>query len=197
MIFGFGKGLSQFCENCGFYLSSHRIYTIKNNSMKRQKLAKVIMLAVMTCPFIAANAQNAPKEEYAEITFQETTHNFGLFDVEHGNQSCYFVFTNTGNKELLILSATASCGCTVPTYPKTAILPGEKDSIKVEYNGTSKRPGVFKKSINLVTNAKLETCYLYIMGEMVEKLVEDRVAKPVGEKQAEAKPVEATSSVVK
>lgn len=124
-----------------------------------------------------AGPKTQKEEKYPEITFTKTTHDFGLFDVAHGNQSCWFVFTNTGNKELLILSATASCGCTEPEYPKTAIMPGMKDSIKVNYNGATRRVGVFRKTIALTTNCKINSSYLYITGEMVNKLVEERVKK--------------------
>ena len=100
---------------------------------------------------------------------------FGLFDKEHGDKVCWFVFTNTGNKELLILSANSTCGCTVPEYPKNAIQPGQKDSIKVSYNGSTRRVGKMKKTIALTTNCKVNSCYLYIMGEMVDELVADRI----------------------
>ena len=70
----------------------------------------------------------------------------------------------------MILSATASCGCTEPEFPKVLIAPGASDTIKVTYDGTTRRPGVFRKVITLKTNAKVNTAYLYITGEMVEKM---------------------------
>lgn len=138
--------------------------------MKKMNLLMAVLL--LAC-FSQASAQ---EEKYAELTFEETTHNFGLFDVAHGDQTCWFVFKNTGNKELVITSATASCGCTEPEFPKTAVLPGMKDSIKVTYKGSTRRPGVFRKSIAIMSNAKVNSAYLYITGEMVEKLVEERLA---------------------
>lgn len=138
------------------------------------KNLKYLFAALMLIGIQPAFAQS---EEYAEMTFEETTHNFGLFDIEHGDQTCWFVFKNTGNKPLVIESATASCGCTEPTYPKTAVLPGMKDSIMVSYKGSTRRPGVFRKSISILSNAKINSAYLYITGEMVEKLVEERVVK--------------------
>ena len=132
------------------------------------------MLSAMTVPAFTANIDEA-EEKYPEITFEKTTHDFGLFDRAHGDQTCWFVFTNTGNKELLILSANSTCGCTVPDYPKTAILPGMKDSIKVTYNGSTRRVGKIKKTRALTTNCEVNSAYLYITGEMVEQLVADRV----------------------
>ena len=142
--------------------------------MRKTKYLLFAMLAAMTVPAFTANIDEA-EEKYPAITFEKTTHDFGLFDRAHGDQTCWFVFTNTGNKELLILSANSTCGCTVPDYPKTAILPGMKDSIKVTYNGSTRRVGKLKKTIALTTNCEVNSAYLYITGEMVEQLVADRV----------------------
>lgn len=144
------------------------------------------MVAMMLTTSYSAMAQTQEKQqsEGPEMTYTETTHNFGLFDKEHGVQSCYFVYQNTGKKNLQILSVLGSCGCTVPTYSKTELLPGMKDSIKVTYDGTDKRPGVFRKYVVVRTNGTPETAYLYITGEMVEKLVPGRPTDIEGIKQA-------------
>lgn len=152
--------------------------------MKKTGVSSLVMaLAALLLPGNMYAGEDNAEEAQPKITFKETTHNFGLFDVEHGNQVCWFKFTNTGNKELVILSATASCGCTEPTYPQTPILPGQSDSIKVEYNGATRRPGVFRKTIILMTNTPEKSAYLYITGEMVEKLVEERLEKPEADKE--------------
>lgn len=135
--------------------------------MKRIILSAIALLIVST---LSLNAQSESNTKEPEMTFEKTTHNFGLFDVENGLQKCNFIFKNTGKKDLVILSATASCGCTEPEYPKVLIAPGASDTIKVTYDGTTRRPGVFRKVITLKTNAKVNTTYLYITGEMVEKL---------------------------
>ena len=57
----------------------------------------------------------------AEIKFEKTTHNFGAFSENNPKVTCKFKFTNTGNGPLVIHQAIASCGCTVPQYPKEPI----------------------------------------------------------------------------
>lgn len=143
--------------------------------MKKIRIIALMLAMSAMLPVWGTNANENEDEKYPEITFKETTHEFGLFDREHGDKVCWFVFTNTGNKELLILAAGSSCGCTVPEYPKTAIMPGMKDSIKVSYSGSTRRVGKIKKTIWLTTNCKIDTSYLYISGEMVEELVADRI----------------------
>ena len=63
-----------------------------------------------------------------------------------------FVFTNIGNKPLIIKKINSSCGCTIPKKPENPILPGKKGEIKVSYD--TKRAGGFSKSITIFSNAK-------------------------------------------
>ena len=85
----------------------------------------------------------------AEIKFDKTTHDFGKFSETSPVQKCTFTFTNVGDKPLVINQAVATCGCTVPTYTKKPIAPGEKGTLNVTYNGKGKFPGHFKKTITV------------------------------------------------
>ena len=85
-------------------------------------------------------------ENYAEIKFDTLRHNFGKFSKNDPIVKCSFKFTNTGTAPLVIHQAFASCGCTVPTFTKEPIKPGEKGVIDVTYNGTDKFPGHFQKT---------------------------------------------------
>ena len=60
----------------------------------------------------------------------------------------------------------ASCGCTVPQYPKEPIKPGESGEVTVTYNGAGKFPGHFRKTITLRTNSKNEITRLVVEGDM-------------------------------
>lgn len=102
----------------------------------------------------------------ADIKFEKTSHNFGTFPESSPKVTCTFKFTNTGDKLLVIHQAMASCGCTVPQFPKEPIKPGESGEITVTYNGAGKFPGHFKKSITIRTNAKQEIIRLYVEGDM-------------------------------
>ena len=75
-----------------------------------------------------------------------------------------FAFTNTGNAPLIIKHAKGSCGCTVPTYPKEPIMPGESGEIKVRYD--TKRLGKFTKTVTLTTNENIEKRVLRIKGDV-------------------------------
>ena len=116
----------------------------------------------------ASNRETLMGEEaQAEIKFDTLKHDFGSFSVESApEQKCTFTFTNVGNAPLIIQQAFASCGCTVPTYTKDPIKPGEKGQVDVTYNGKGKQFGKFSKTITIRSNAKTEIVRLSIEGMM-------------------------------
>ena len=105
----------------------------------------------------------------AEIKFDKLIHNFGSFEESNPVQKATFTFTNVGNKPLIINQAIASCGCTVPSYTKKPIAPGEKGQISVTSHGKGIFPGHLKKSITIRSNGNVEMSRLYIEGVMTEK----------------------------
>jgi hypothetical protein len=105
----------------------------------------------------------------AEIKFDTLSHDFGTFSEKDPIVKCTFNFTNVGDAPLIIHQAIASCGCTVPTYTKDPIKPGEKGTIEVTYNGQGKFPGKFRKVVTVRSNAKdTAVARLTIEGNMVE-----------------------------
>ena len=89
-----------------------------------------------------------------------------------------FKFTNEGTEPLVIKNAKGTCGCTVPTYPKEPIPPGESAEIKVRYD--TNRVGPFTKRVTLTTNVGEEAIVLTIKGK-VEKKAEEPAVIPASE----------------
>ena len=127
-------------------------------------MKKLFLLLMMLASLVAYAQQEQP-----EIKFDKTVHNFGTFSEKTPVQTAVFAFTNIGKAPLIINQARASCGCTIPSYTKEPIMPGEKGTVKVTYNGKGKFPGHFKKSITIRTNGKVEMVRLYIEGDMKEE----------------------------
>lgn len=102
----------------------------------------------------AINAQDVQSEEQTldgpKITFTEQEHNYGTLQ-KGGDGNCEFVFTNEGNEPLILSNVKASCGCTVPTWTKEPIMPGQTGTIKVRYN--TNNIGAFTKTITVTSNA--------------------------------------------
>ena len=93
----------------------------------------------------------AAKLDGAGIVFETETIDYGT--IEHNAEGTRkFVFTNNGNKPLIITNTQGSCGCTVPTTPKEPIAPGAKGEIGVHY--ATDRVGAFTKTVTVTSNAE-------------------------------------------
>ena len=99
---------------------------------------------------IAKERDNKIDEGSPVITFSRTEHDFGTIN-EGDIVETIFDFTNTGKSELIITNATATCGCTVPEWPKEPISVGGTGQIKVKFNSSGK-PNKQSKTVTLTTN---------------------------------------------
>lgn len=106
-------------------------------------------------------------KEKPDFDFEKETHDFGK--IKEGEKVSHsFKFTNTGQQPLIITDAAASCGCTVPNYPKKPVKPGESALIDVAFDSDGK-PGSFKKSVTLKANTVPNTKKIFIKGEVIKK----------------------------
>lgn len=60
-------------------------------------------------------------------------------------------FSNTGKKELQIRSVQGNCTCITATASKTSLKPGERGTIKIEFNPMD-RKGTQQKAVTIYTN---------------------------------------------
>ncbi len=98
------------------------------------------------------------------MTFESEIVDYGT--IEQGADGVReFKFTNTGKEPLIISNARGSCGCTVPTWPKEPIKPGENSVIKVKYD--TKRLGAINKSVTIKSNASEPTKVVRIKGNII------------------------------
>jgi len=112
-------------------------------------IVAIATLSLTACKNEASEKVDQSKKEIAEdrdskqqslpvMEFEEKEFDFGTVDegevVEHT-----FVFTNTGDAPLIVSNATASCGCTVPTWTKEAVAPGDNGEMLVKFNTSGKQ----------------------------------------------------------
>ena len=137
-------------------------------NFKHIMMKKLITLSIALLAFTFSNAQETskatkksasktkvttpalPKVEGAGMVFVSETIDYGTI-AHNADGKREFVFTNNGNKPLIITNATGSCGCTVPTFPKEPIAPGAKAIIGVKY--ATDRIGAFTKTVTITSNA--------------------------------------------
>lgn len=121
------------------------------------------ILSIILVITLFASFSLVAKKKQADIKFAEYSYNFGTIPEKGGQVSHTFSFTNTGDANLIIVDATADCGCTRPSYTDKPIAPGKKGAVKVTFN-PDLRPGAFTKVITVRSNAKQKKVRLKITG---------------------------------
>jgi hypothetical protein len=125
----------------------------------------------------AATATKQSKVQGPDMTFESTTVDFGT--IQQGSDPFRVAkFVNNGTEPLLVKSATASCGCTVPNWPKEPIMPGESGEIKIRYD--TNRVGAINKTVTVNTNIEGKNIILAVKGKILPKEAEQ--SAPAGTK---------------
>jgi len=100
------------------------------------------MMITFVC--VGLYSQSGPK-----IRFESNEVNYGTIE-QNSEPFRALKFTNVGNEPLIVKSARGNCGCTVPTWPREAIMPGESSELKIKYS--TERVGPINKKVTLTTN---------------------------------------------
>ncbi|MXV16415.1 DUF1573 domain-containing protein [Hufsiella ginkgonis] len=112
-------------------------------------------------------SQVAPNPDAAIMEFENVKYDFGK--IKEGEKISYtFKFKNSGKSPLIITNATATCGCTTPTYPHEPIVPGATGNIDVTFNSTGKS-GMQDKVITVTSNASPAVNEVHLTGEVTAK----------------------------
>jgi hypothetical protein len=131
--------------------------TSNAQTKSKAKKTKKAKIETVVAPKVITPAVDGPG-----MVFENETIDYGTVP-HNADGKREFVFTNNGNKPLIIESTQGSCGCTVPTKPEGPIAPGAKGIIGVKY--ATDRVGAFTKTVTVKSNAVgQETKVLTIKG---------------------------------
>jgi hypothetical protein len=113
----------------------------------------------------SGTTQKSKSTGTSELVFREYQHDFGK--VSEGEKLSYtFIFDNKGTSDLIISSATTTCGCTVTKYNKKPIAPGTDGNMDVVFD-TSGRNGMQTKIITVKSNASVPVVLIKITAEVI------------------------------
>jgi len=140
----------------GFLSSLSSVVEIKFKEMRKIILGLSVICIAMFATDVQAQVAVKKGEvktkavKGANITLEKSVHDYGTV-VQNADGNCVFEFTNNGTKPLVISQCKGSCGCTVPTWPREEIKPGETGEIKVKYD--TNRVGPINRSVTIISNA--------------------------------------------
>jgi hypothetical protein len=114
-----------------------------------------------------ADQPEVDPNQLASIEFEETNINLGkVYEGESVSQ--IFKFKNTGKSPLVINTASASCGCTKPEYPRAPIAPGAEGELKVTFNSEGK-VGANHKEVTVFANTDPRQTVISFDIEVIQK----------------------------
>lgn len=99
---------------------------------------------------VSSSSKKSIPSKAPKIRFENLTLDLGTIK-ENAVIEKSFEFINVGEKDLVIINAKGSCGCTIPTTPTLPIAPGGKGKILVKYTAKNK-VGPQKPIITVITN---------------------------------------------
>lgn len=147
-------------------LSKALLFTKFESLIKARKMRRLITtLAVAFFGFTAMAQEKAENPNAPTIDFEKEVVDYGTIE-KGADGKREFIFTNNGKEPLIITNARGSCGCTVPSWPREPIAPGESGVIKVKYD--TQRVGPINKSVTVNTNASTPVKVLRIKGKVVK-----------------------------
>lgn len=138
-----------------------------SNTGKTGNTANKLPASLVSNPHTADGMDTVAAAMKPYMAFKDTLHDFGTMHEDEVVQY-EFAFTNTGKTPLIINSASGSCGCTVPEYPRDPIEAGKSGIMKVTFNSRGKS-GHQEKSVTIHTNTVKGIEMLYIKAEVSSK----------------------------
>ena len=131
-----------------------------------KRTMNIAILLVLALSFFNAAPTEFGKydSKIAVIKFKTEVVDYGTI-TQNSDGIRHFMFTNTGDAPLLITKVKTSCGCTVPSYSKAPILPGQTGELEIKYN--TKKIGAFTKTVTVTSNAEGGNKILKIKGNIV------------------------------
>ena len=143
------------------FIGCEQLQTKDENKSNEQQLDP----SIVNNPATANSDNNKNQKMQPILEFETTRHHFGV--IQAGEKVSYsFNFKNTGNASLVISSSKASCGCTVPSYTKEPVQPGEDGSIEVTFDSSGKS-GMESKNITIIANTIPNSTVLTISAEII------------------------------
>ena len=126
-------------------------FTMCSNEATKDTDNNEISTDVVNNP-LTVDDQNSDMSDLPVFDITEKEYDFGV--IIQGEQVTHiYKFTNSGKTDLVISNVKASCGCTIPSYDKEPIKPGESGKIEIVFNSTG-RSGKQHKTITVLANTQ-------------------------------------------
>jgi hypothetical protein len=127
-------------------------------------ITAILFLALDSCQNIN---DDKVQQRTTKIEIEEKSFYFGTIK-QSDSADHVFKIKNVGDVALLIKSAKASCGCTVPEWSKIPIKPNNFGEIRIKFKPTETMDGIISKSVVFQANTDSIFHVLYLKGIVIK-----------------------------
>ncbi len=148
--------------------------------IKKILIAIIIASSLLSCQNTNKNSNNSVSTDLVNnpitadeelnvselpiLEFKQDFFDFGL--ILEGEVVVHkYEFTNTGKTPLIISNVSTTCGCTVPTYSKAPVAPGESGYIEVSFDSHN-RSGIQNKTVSVLANTQPNVTEITFVAEV-------------------------------
>ena len=97
------------------------------------------------------------------MVFNDTICHLAL-NRDNPRDSFDFVYSNAGDKNLVIFSVAPSCDCLTATFEQTLLAKGESSYIRIYFDATNEHGSDFWRTLDVYTNARKSPYTLEVEG---------------------------------
>ena len=139
----------------------HIVFNLDIIMNPSRSLVPILLVVYLGLIFSCSTKSKSPTAPC--IVFNDTICHLSL-SKDHPRDSFDFVYTNAGDKNLVIYSVDPSCECLTAKFEQTLLGKGESSYIRI-YFDASNEPGTdFWRTLDVYTNAKKEPYTLEVEG---------------------------------
>ena len=128
--------------------------------MRRSRLLILTMLGIQLGLLLACSSKG-PIEP--RIVFNDTICHFAM-NRDNPRDSFDFVYSNAGDKKLVVISVAPSCDCVTAKFEQKELAKGESSYIRIYFDATNVNEENFWRTLDVYTNAQKDPYTLDIEG---------------------------------
>jgi len=135
--------------------------------MYKMKMKKILVSGWLATLFFACESKSAGEiGQYTTIEYQEV---YDMGTVAKGEIIRVEIkLKNTGTYPLLIADVKPACSCTVPSYERNPIQPGQEAVIIAEVDTDKTGKGLMSKPINITANTQPSGTKIIIKAKVID-----------------------------
>lgn len=123
--------------------------------MDRMRFASVLLIAAACATALAQEPTAQPASGGGTPKLQISDREWQFGEVWQGTPLSFSVTLKNVGDAPLTLDVKSSCGCTVPTRPRSPLNPGESDTMTIKYDSAHRR-GPAAQTVTITTNDPAE-----------------------------------------